>query len=287
MLDDLGPLTAVGLRCLIGALAVLPFVWFELRAHRASVNAPWRIGELRGIIEVAVLFAGAITLQQAAYQTSTVTNASFLVSTTTVMTPLAVWLLLKTRPAMAIWIAVAAAFTGAILMAGGSLSTMTTGDWLCLGSAALYSIWFVRLGQVVVATGRPTLVTLAGFALAGGLCLAIGLLSEPVTLERIELALPALLFLGVFATGFAYGLQAIAQQFASACVAAVLTSAESVFGAAAAALLLGERLTAPMWLGAVLVVVAIFAAQRVPVSAIAPIRRRERALVAPVGRGIP
>ena len=49
--------------------------------------------------------------------------------------------------------------------------------------------------------------------------------------DRLIAALPELLVLGVLSTGVAYALQAVAQQFTSASEAAVLASAESVFGA--------------------------------------------------------
>ena len=265
VLEEIGPLTAVGLRCLIGAVVILPFVWRKLSlgdGRSRLVN--------RGIIEVALLFAAAITVQQVAYQSTTVTNASFLVSTTTVMTPLVVWMLLKTRPSLAIWTAVTAAFAGALLLAGGSLSSFAWGDLACLLSALLYSVWFVRLGQVIGETARPGFITIVQFALTGSVGLGLGLLAEPISLAHVSAALPDLLVLGLFATGLAYGLQAVAQQHATASTAAVLTSAESVFGAGAAALLLGEQLTSSMWLGAALVLAAILTVQFAPAAQTRP-----------------
>ncbi len=256
VLEDIGPLTAVGLRCLIGAIAILPFVWRELARNTQSAQTL-----SRGLIEVSALFAGAITVQQAAFGATSVTNASFLVSTTTIMTPLVVWVLVRTRPTLAVWAAVAAAFGGAVLMSGGSISTLASGDLLCLLSAVLYSVWFVRLGKLVAETGRPGFVTIVQLLLTGGVCLVLGLAIEPVGLGQIVSAFPNLLVLGVFATGLAFGLQAIAQQYACASTAAVLTSAESLFGAVAAALILGERLTFGMWVGAALVVAAILTVQ--------------------------
>lgn len=254
VLEDIGPLTAVGLRCLIGVVAILPFVWRELMRHHSFVLPP-------RLIEVSALFAGAIAVQQAAFGATTVTNASFLVSTTTVITPLVVWVLLRTRPTLAIWAAVAAAFAGAVMMSGGSISSLAGGDLLCLLSAVLYSVWFVRLGRLVVESGRPGFVTIVQLLLTGIVGLVLGLVTEPVAAGQIVRAFPNLVVLGVFATGLAFGLQAIAQQYACASTAAVLTSAESLFGAAAAALILGERLTAGMWLGAALVVAAILTVQ--------------------------
>lgn len=265
VLDELGPLTAVGLRCLIGGIVVLPFVWREF-IKPAQLSST----DLRELILVALLFAAAIAIQQVAYGDTSVTNASFLISTTTVITPLMVWLLFSTRPTLTVWVAVIAAFSGALLMSGGSVRAFAFGDFVCLASAVLYSIWFVKLGALVIRTGRPGLVTVTQFALAGVLCLSLGLGTETFSTGRFTAALPDIVFLGVFGTGIAYGLQATAQQYATASTAAILTSAESVFGAGAAALVLGERLTPIMWLGAGLVLVAILTIQLAPAAAEQP-----------------
>ncbi|MER8830108.1 DMT family transporter [Mesorhizobium sp. M0938] len=63
-------------------------------------------------------------------------------------------------------------------------------------------------------------------------------------------AWPQLLVLGVFSTAVCFGIQAIAQRFTSASHAAVIVSAESVFGALGAALFLGERTSFVGMLGA-------------------------------------
>lgn len=259
VLDDVGPLTAVGLRCLIGAVAILPFVRRDLAGLRHVTRWEWR-----GLAVVALLFAAAITAQQASYGGTSVTNASFLVSMTTVLTPIVAWIVLGDRPHAILWSAVAAALAGAFLMGGASLTTMAAGDLGCLLSALLYSVWFVALGTVVTKTRRPGLLTLAQFVLTGTICLGLGIALEPISPARLVAALPELLILGVFATGLAFGLQAVAQQFTSASTAAILTSAESVFGAIGGALMLGERLSTATALGATLVGLAILAAQLTP-----------------------
>ena len=73
VLDDVGAFTAVGLRCLIGAVVILPFVWRDLAG-------PARIDRRTCVrfLEVALLFTGAILLQQFASGATTVTNAGFL-----------------------------------------------------------------------------------------------------------------------------------------------------------------------------------------------------------------
>jgi drug/metabolite transporter (DMT)-like permease len=256
VLDDLAPLTTVGFRCLIGALVILPLLRRELVGRQRLAGR-----DLRGMAVVAILFAGAIVAQQSAYGGTSVTNASFLVSTTTVLTPLAAWLLRRDRPTLVVWVAVAAALSGAFLMGATSLATLAWGDIVCVVSAALYSVWFVVLGEVVIRTGQPVMMTTVQFALTGAACLAAGLLVEPIDVDRLIAALPELLVLGVLSTGVAYALQAVAQQYTSASEAAILTSAESVFGALGGMVLLAERPTLAATLGAGLIVIAILAIQ--------------------------
>ncbi|TIM17170.1 MAG: EamA/RhaT family transporter, partial [Mesorhizobium sp.] len=57
------------------------------------------------LARVSVLFAIAIVLQQIGYLGTSVTNASFLVSTATVMTPFAAWLLIGERLTAAVGLA--------------------------------------------------------------------------------------------------------------------------------------------------------------------------------------
>ena len=63
-------------------------------------------------------------------------------------------------------------------------------------------------------------ISLFQFAVAGGLCLAIGFLYEPLNLQNMYNAAPDLLILGVFSTGLGYVLQAIAQAKVTSSVSA-------------------------------------------------------------------
>ena len=76
-------------------------------------------------------------------------------------------------------------------------------------------------------------------------------------MAAISDAAPELAVLGVFSTAAAFGIQTIAQRFTSASHAAVIVSAESVFGAIGAAMFLGERLSSVGALGAAIVLGAI------------------------------
>jgi drug/metabolite transporter (DMT)-like permease len=203
------------------------------------------------------LFALAIGSQQMAYAGTSVTNASFLITTTIVMTPFTAWLLFRERPTAILWPAAILTLLGVFLLGGAKLSSLNWGDLCCLLSAAFYSAWIVILGRLVMRTRRPGLVTLAQFSLAGLLCLMIGMATEPQGFSGIERAVPELLILGIFSTGLAYVFQALAQQHTSASVAAIIMSAESVFGALGGSWFLGEQLSLTAGFGAGLIVMAI------------------------------
>ena len=70
-------------------------------------------------------------------------------------------------------------------------------------------------------------------------------------------SLGGLLYLSVFSTTIAMSLQNIGQSMAPASHAAILLSLESVFGALASWLLLGEMLTATMLLGFAIIFLAL------------------------------
>lgn len=74
-------------------------------------------------------------------------------------------------------------------------------------------------------------------------------------------ALPELLLLGVVSTGCAYLLQAVAQCHTTASEASVIVSAEALFGAICAFILLGETLSAQGFIGACLIFGGVLAVQ--------------------------
>jgi drug/metabolite transporter (DMT)-like permease len=78
-----------------------------------------------------------------------------------------------------------------------------------------------------------------------------------LSLDATLAAGPELVVLGVFSTAIAFGIQIAALRFTSASHAAVIVSAESVFGAIGAAIFLGERNSPAGALGAAIILGAI------------------------------
>lgn len=249
ILDHLDPLSAVGIRCLIGGLLVLPLF---LRESRTSATP----GFHPSLARVTVLFSVAITLQQIAYLGTSVTNASFLITTSTVMTPLMTWLLVGERLTVAIGLAGVLTLLGALLLAGG-ISGFGKGDLTVMLSAACYALRAVELGRHMQAYARPFTAMAAQFLGAAALALPLGLIQGNLSIATALDAWPQLIVLGLFSTAVPYGIQTIVQRFTAASHAAVIVSADSIFGALGAAFFLGERITPLGALGATSILAAI------------------------------
>ena len=249
VLQHIGPLTAVGLRCLIGALVIMPFV---RRGSGSYVN----LGKPARNLAILTIgsFAVAITLLQISFGLTTVTNASFLVNTATVMTPLCCWLFLRRKPAIVVWVAALSTLIGTCLISGSSSIEFRVGDMLCLLSALSYSIWIVSLGEFVRKYGHSLMISLAQFLVTGFVCTILGLALEPLSVTGLIAATPQIVLLGVFSTGLGYLLQAMAQAHTTASEASIILSSEAIFGGLGGFLILGERFNNTAVTGSLLIV---------------------------------
>ena len=248
ILADLGPITTVGLKCAIAGLVLYPFLRRE-SAMPLHLDVPAK----RLAALTMASFAAAIYLYQLGVGYTTVTNASFLVNTGSVMTPLVAWFLLLSRPSLVIWPAAAITMVGTALLSGGLLHGLNIGDGICLLAAFFYSIWMVLLGVFVSKHGNAMRISCWQFALTATICIPLGLLCETVTWQGLYNALPELLILGLLSTSLAYLIQAMAQVHTSAAEAAIIVSSEAIFASVAAFIWLGEVPTPMGLLGALFI----------------------------------
>lgn len=252
VLEHIGPLSATCLRCAIAALVLAPFVLVEGRRRREP-------GWWTSTVVVASIFATAILLQQTAYLSTSVTNASFLVNTATVLTPVIAWYFLREVTGRLGLVAAVMTLAGVFLMSNGAAgaSGLNRGDAICLVSALFYAFWMVALGRHARQFGLPFATALWQFLFAAAMTLPPALMFESVSGQTITEAWPDLAILGLFPTAAAFGLQTVAQRYTSASKAAVLVSGESIFGAIGAYAVLGERPQAAALAGAALIFLAI------------------------------
>ena len=264
-MEHIGPFLFIASRGAAAALCLLPLALFE--ARRATL--PLSGGLLRTGLWAGLAFFVASTLQQTGLVTATVTNAGFLTALYVVATPFIGWIALGHSPAPYVWPAVGMAFAGVWLLGGGSLGSLSMGDALIAASALLWA------GHMIITSkstpyGHPVAFTAMQFAIVGCCGGAVALAVEPITFEGLRGALPAIAFVGVLSSALTFTLLAIALKDTPPTEAAILVSMETLFAAAAGAILLGERLTPIGWVGAGLMFTATILIQ------IAPLFERRR-----------
>jgi drug/metabolite transporter (DMT)-like permease len=120
----------------------------------------------------------------------------------------------------------------------------------------------VEMSRHLAVHRDPCAAAAAQFLLAALLTLPLGAAWGDLSWEGAAAAAPELAMLGAVVTAGAFGAQAVALRFTTSGHAAVILSAESAFGAVAAALVLGERMTPVQAVGAALVLGAILALAR-------------------------
>lgn len=242
ILAHLDPLAVVFLTSAIAGMVTLPFA---MRERDAVTSTGW----FTSVARVVALFAFCCVVQQLSYVSTTVTNSSLLISVSTVITPIAAWLIMRERPSAVILFVAVLTVVGSALLAGGFSGSATTGDAFAIVTAICFAVWTVELGRHVQAHGRPFATAAAQF-LGTAIATLPFALQGTMSVQTILAAWPELVMLGVFSTAIGFCLQTSAQRYTTSSHAAVICSGEGVFAAISAAAVLGERLSPDGLLGA-------------------------------------
>ncbi len=262
-MQAVGPFTFTSARFLLGALIVLPFAWRECRQLRAA-GVSFDLHDLLSWVGLgSLLFFGA-AFQQIGMVTTSVTNASFFTSLYTPLVPLLGWLLFRHAPHWSIWPAALACMIGTFLLGGGELSLLNSGDLWVIFSTLFWGGHVLLVGHVAARRGAPLTVAVAQFIVCAVLAGGWALHAETVSLQGLVNGAGAIAYTGVFSVGIAFTLQVVAQRHTHASDSAILLSSETLFGALAGALWLGETMNAIRLCGAALIFGAIMAVQLLP-----------------------
>ena len=261
-MDHIGPFTFQAVRCLLGALALLPVIFlFDLKKtdgknyiSRWCDPKLWKAGILCGI----ALFV-ASGAQQVGLIDTEAGKAGFLTSMYIVIVPfLGLFFRKKLSPATVLGVLVAVA--GLYLVSGAGTTGMAPSDMLMVLCAFAFAVQIVlveRLGM-----------DMDGLRLNCVQCLVCSVLSAvvmaftetPALGDLINCALP-LAYAGCLSMGVAYSLQIIGQQKVDSVPAAIIMSLESVFAALAGWLLLNERMSPRELTGCALLFTAVILSQ--------------------------
>ncbi|MCV0380188.1 DMT family transporter [Nitratireductor sp.] len=268
-MDAIGPFLFIGLRFAIACLSVLPFALWESRRSTASLT----VLDKRNFVVIGVLLFAGMAAQQVGLLTTTVTNSGFLTGLYVVMVPFLAVLLFRQWPHRIVWPAALSALAGIWLLSGAGKVSLQIGDWLTILCALFWALQVIMIGRSASHTGRPVTLSVTQFGVTAVIALAIAAFIEPIDLAAIRIALPEILYAGVFSGGIAFTLQVIGQRYTTAPQAAIFLSTEAVFAALFGAIFLGERLPPLGLAGCGLIFAAILAVEIVPA-----IRSRRRSV---------
>lgn len=252
-MDNLGPLQFTGLRFLLATLVILPFA---LREHRIHNTRKLTRAHMPSLLVICVAFTLGCVLQQYGLVVTSVTNAGFLTAIYVVLTPIFLTLLFKGRPHFLVWPASLFTLLGIYLL-GGGLTALNTGDLLMLVCAIFWALQVIFIGRLAHESGRPITVAVIQFAFVGIVCVILSLFFETYSVQALQNAWFELFFTGAISGGIAFTFQAFGQQWTTPSDAAIMLSSEALFGALAAALLLGERIAFIGLVGCALIFCAI------------------------------
>lgn len=261
-MDTMEPLTFIGVRNLLGGLAILPLAIILARRVPQEKRLTGRQWGFIAAMSLTLMLGS--WLQQVGLLTTTVTNGGFLTSLYVLLVPLIGLFVFRTWPHPIIWVGVPLALVGIYYLNGGGLDTLNVGDAFVVGSAVFWAVQVMMLGYIARTSGQPILVSCISFLLAGGLALICAFIFETPTITGIMGGWEELVYAGIFSTAIAFTLQAVGQQHLPSANAAIILSSESLFAAIGGAIFLGERLPPIGYAGATLIFVAILAVEALP-----------------------
>ncbi|MBN2090140.1 DMT family transporter [candidate division KSB1 bacterium] len=261
-MNYIGPFTFNALRFALGALVLLPFIFYELdlknwRIYHFS-NIRIRSLFLGGLAAGIVLFSGS-TFQQMGIVFTTAGKAGFITGLYVVLVPILGYFIHKPSSLQA-WMGATLAIIGLYFLSVTSDFSINKGDLLVLIGAFFWAIHVQLIGWL--STRFPVIsLAMLQFLTCAILSLLSALLMEQTDSTAIYQAILPILYGGLFSVGIAFTLQVVAQRDAHPTAAAILLNLESVFAALGGWLLLNETLTLRNLIGCALILSGMLLAQ--------------------------
>lgn len=249
-LDTVPPGAIIAIRYTIASM--LTAVMF--RKHLMGLT---REDVRRGAV-VGALLAGAYIVQTIGLSMTTAGKNAFLTTVYVLLVPFGCYLVFRQKLSRKNFIAAAMMLAGiGCLSLDGESGGLNLGDLMTLCCGVLFAAHIMAVERCQEKTNTYALIVLQ-FAFAAAFAFVYAMIFERgMELDVNMGTVGGLLYLSVFSTTIAMSLQNIGQSMAPASHAAILLSLESVFGALASWLLLGETLTTTMLLGFAIIFMAL------------------------------
>lgn len=261
-MDYLEPFTFNGVRCLIGAIALLPCIWFFNRGKEKEnkVNDENAKRDLiKGGIACGILLFAASSLQQIGLVYTATGKAGFITAFYIVLVPV-FGIFLHKNIGWKVWTAVAIALAGLYFLCITEAFTIGVGDIYVLLCALIFSVHILVVDHYAPKVDGVKLSCIQ-FLVAGIVSIPFMLILESPKMGNMMTSWFPLIYAGVFSCGIAYTLQILGQKNVNPAIASLILSLESCFSVLSGWVILGERLSARETIGCIMMFAAIILAQ--------------------------
>ena len=216
--------------------------------------------ELTGGVICGVLLFGASTLQQTGISGTDAGKTAFITALYVLIVPILELIMRRKSPPRA-WVGVGIAVIGFYLLCIKSDFTIESSDLLVALCAVMFAAQIIAVDAFLPTCDgvRLSLIQFASVAIISAVCSLV--FEGASAFSSIVSCIPEILFLGICSSGIAYTLQILGQNGTHPSVASIILSMESVFGALAAAIVLGERMSVKEYVGCGVVFLAVLVAQ--------------------------
>lgn len=251
-LESLQTYNIVALRCFIG------FIVAGLIFYKKMKNVTTKT-TIYAAIQGFLLFT-VFALSLFGLETTTASNAGFILSLTVVLVPIFTSFLERSLPSRAVSIAIVCTMFGITILTVKESLTFQKGDILVAIAALCYAVYLILNSRFTKSVDSIAYgVYQIGFAALFGIVLTF--LFETPTMPNTTNAWMAILGLGLICTAFCFIAQSVVQQYTSPTHTGLIFSLEPIFAAVFASIFLGELLTIQLLIGGTFILVGNFVAQ--------------------------
>ena len=265
--EAVGCFTFNGVRSLIGAVVLLPVIYFldvqkkkELGEEKFLEQKGDKKTLLLGGICCGVMLCIASNFQQFGISFTTVGKAGFITAMYILIVPI-LGLFMKKRVGAKVWLGVVLATVGLYMLCMTSESfSLSKGDFLVLICAGFFSLHILIIDYFSPKVDGVRMSCIQ-FFVCGVISTAIAFVFENPSFSAILSGWLPILYAGVLSCGVAYTLQIVGQKNMDPTVASLILSLESVFSVLAGWVILHQTLSVRELFGCVLMFLAIILAQ--------------------------
>ena len=251
-LETLDPYNVVALRCLM-AFFVAGLIFYKRMLHVHFKLLKY--AAIQGFLLFLVFVLSLLGLE-----TTSASNAGFILSLTVVLVPILSSLIEKKLPSRAVQFAIICTMIGiSVLTVQGSF-VFKQGDILIAIAAISYSIYLV-LNSTFTRSVESVSYGIYQLGFAGLYAFILTILLETPTLPTTMISWISILGLGLVCSAFCFIGQTVAQQYTSPTHTGLIFSLEPIFAALFATLFLGEEMTTKLLIGGGFILIGNFIAQ--------------------------